>query len=314
MLKDYHTSMTDYAVVLAARMGSERLPGKPLAIYCPDGTTNLEQICRRWLASDRAPRLIIATPDSAENDPIAAIGDKLGLPVSRRDAELPRNVVNEIDLAIATYAPEAKWVARALADNPLVDVGLADWRLDVLAETGADGLWYGQDHERITYAGTTDVWSRAAWDRIARESSGCQLEHPGAYYWDHLTKFNVVQLPLPRREYLQSIRTELDTSQDLEMFRELWDTWARFGDPDNTLKAMQFLGRHPITSGINVAVPTKSQSRAAWPNHFKPRICDHCSQRYGSIVDGNLRLFCPGCGAPLTYYAHKPLTHSHQMR
>ena len=31
-------------------------------------------------------------------------------------------------------------MARALGDNPLVDVGLADWRLDVLAETGAEGL------------------------------------------------------------------------------------------------------------------------------------------------------------------------------
>ncbi len=299
--------MSDYAVVLCARMGSERLPGKALSVYCPDGTNNLTQIARRWLASDRSPQVIIATPDSAENDPIAAVGEKLGLPVSRRDHSLPRNVVNEIDLALAAYAPDARWVARAMADNPLVDVGLADWRLDVLAETGADGLWYGQDHDRITYAGTTDVWSRAAWERIAAESSGSQLEHAGAYYWDRLSAFRVVQIPLPRREYLQPVRTELDTVADFEMLSRLWHIMTRYEPFEfTTLDALRYLEQHPELVAINADVITKSQTHAAFPGHFKPRICDNCQQRWGSSVNGNLRLFCPGCGAPLTYFGHKP--------
>lgn len=292
-----------YAVVLAARMGSERLPGKALAVYCPDGMTNLEQIACRWLASDRAPQVIIATPDDAENDPIAAIGEKLGLPVSRRDHTLPRNVVNEIDLALATHAPNARFVARALADNPLVDVGLADWRLDVLAETGADGIWYGQDHDRITYAGTTDVWSRAAWDRIAAESSGSQLEHAGAFYWDHISRFNVVQLPLPRREYLQPVRTELDTEDDLAMFKALW-CWHETGwkfDIMPTLWALQMFQEHSYIAALNAAVEVKTQSRAAFPNHFKPWHCIKCRDRIATLVNGNLRFPCPNCGAENQY-------------
>lgn len=284
-------------------MGSERLPGKPLSVYCPSGMTNLEQIACRWLASDRSPRVIIATPSDPANDPIAEIGYKLRLPVSRRDATLPRNVVNEIDLALATHAPDARWVARALADNPLVDVTLADWRLDVLAETGADGLWYGGDHDRITYAGTTDVWSRAAWDRIAAESSGSQLEHAGAYYWDHISRFNVVTLPLPRREYLQAVRTELDTPDDLLMFRLLWPQC----DTRSTLAALRHIEKFPEIARINAGVSVKSQTVASFPNHFKARLCPNCQHRYGSLVDGNLRLFCPGCGEPLTFYSAKPV-------
>lgn len=298
--------MTDpdptYAVVLAARMGSERLPGKALAVYCVDGMSNLEQIARRWLASDRAPQVIIATPDDAENDPIAAIGEKLGLPVSRRDHTLPRNVVNEIDLALATHAPNARWVARALADNPLVDVGLADWRLDVLAETGADGIWYGQDHDRITYAGTTDVWSRAAWDRIAAESSGSQLEHAGAFYWDHISRFNVVQLPLPRREYLQPVRTELDTEDDLIFFSKLFhELDCQWGDDWFTLDALKLLEHSPQLAAINATVEVKTQSRAAFPNHFKPWHCVKCRDRIATLVNGNLRFPCPNCGAENQY-------------
>ncbi len=303
--------MTDYAVVLCARMGSERLPGKALAVYCPSGETNLEQIARRWLASDRSPQVIIATPDNAENDPIAAVGEKLDLPVSRRDHTLPRNVVNEIDLALATYAPDARWVARAMADNPLVDVGLSDWRLDVLAETGADGLWYGQDHDRITYAGTTDVWSRAAWERIAAESSGSQLEHAGSYYWDNLHKFQVVQLPLPRREYLQAVRTELDTPQDASFFISLW---YYLEENFSTLTALKFLEAHPEVAGVNNWIEVKSQTHAAFPNSHHAKICDNCHQRYGSMVNSNLRLYCPGCGKQLTYYYKDPLTSKREMR
>jgi spore coat polysaccharide biosynthesis protein SpsF (cytidylyltransferase family) len=234
------------------------------------------------------------------------VGARLGVPVSRGD---PFNVVAQMDQAVRTFAPDATHVARALADNPLVDVALADWRLDVLRETGADGLWYGGQEDRITYAGTTDVWSRSAWDLIAKESSGSQLEHPGQAYWDHLSRYNVVQLPMPRAEYLQPFKTELDEPADLKMFQELWRIaygGFRAGTPLETLLALKVLAARPDVAALNAGVPVKTQSRALWPNHFKPWICDNCKRRGGSLVQGNLRVFCANCGRPHTYYGHKP--------
>lgn len=293
---------TDYAVILAARMASQRLPGKALASYTPDGTPNLEQIARRWQSSDRAPRIVITTTDSPDDDPIAALGKRLGLPVSRGSAT---NVVAQMDKALRTFAPDARFVARALGDNPLVDIGLADWRLDVLAETGADGLWYGGDEARLTYAATTDVWSRPAWDRIVAESSGSQLEHPGQWYWDHISKFNAVQLPLPRREYLAAVKTELDTELDLDMLRTVWRAWA---SPSllPALWALGYLATHPTVAALNAGVPVKTQSRAVFPAHFKAWVCENCQQRGGSIVEGNLRIYCVRCGRPHSFFAHKP--------
>src|SRR3990167_10444427 len=160
-----------------------------------------------------------------------------------------------MNTALLRYAPEARYIARALVDNPLVDVELADWRLDVLGESGADGLWYGGAHERITYAGTTDVWSRAAWDRIAAESSGCQLEHAGVHYWENIGSSHAVHLPLPRREYLAPVRTELDTPADLEMLRAVWHAWGR---PDVLLPtrwALGYLAMHPEVAVLNADVP-----------------------------------------------------------
>lgn len=327
--------MSDYAVIIACRMSSERLPGKALAVYASDGTTNLAQIVGRWRASDREPNIVIATTDGAEDAPIVAEAKRLGLPCYRGSRD---DVVGRMDGAIRAFAPDAKYVARGMSDSPLVDVGLADWRLDVLADTGVDGLHYGMycdaagkwhdNHERLTYAATTDIWSRAAWDTIARESAGEEREHPGAYYWRQLNKFSTVSLTLLRREYLRpDIRTELDTPEDLAMFEQLWmdyrneirENFVEVADSENhdetdlfdwpcipTLWAMTYLAAHPDIVAFNSDVKLKTQSAAQW-TRGRYFYCKSCQARAGSVVDGNLVVQCQKCGSPIKFYAHPPL-------
>lgn len=298
--------MSDYAVILAARMNSERLPGKVLAQYVPGSPiTNLEQIIARWRKSRRQPKIVVFTPAEPVNDPILDVCEQLDVPCYRGNLD----VVGSMDGALRTYAPDARFVARALADNPLVDVGLADWRLDVLAESGAGGVWYGGDEIRITYAGTTDVWSRSAWEQIAVESLGIEREHPGLYFWNNLSKFDVVQLPLPLREYLRPVRTELDDCRDLEMLRLVWQEAY---DRDllcrntilSTLDALDILESRPEFSAINAEVTLKTMTEATWKKgqNFG---CKHCHHRVGAIVAGDLVVRCPRCGKPQKFYANK---------
>ena len=306
--------MSDYAVILAARMGSNRLPGKVLSKYIPNSDmTNLEQIIRRWKLSRRQPDIIVFTPTGVENNPIAYVCQKMNIPCYFGSD----NVMASMNGALWQYAPDARWVARALADNPLVDVGLADARLDVLSETGADGLWYGGDEERLTYAATTDIWSRAAWDRIVCESVGVQLEHPGLYFWDNMSKFSIVQLPLPMREYLYPFRTELDEPRDLDMFKEIWRTrWAMNGGSEaselpepwpciQTMEALDILMVRPDIAALNARVPVKTQTQAEWRKgmHWS---CKQCGHRIGSIVAGDFEVRCPTCGKPQKFYASPP--------
>ena len=297
--------MTDYAVIIAARMSSTRLPSKALAVYCPDGTTNLAQIVSRWRRhSRRSPIVIVATTDGAEDDDIELMCDALSAPCYRGSRD---DVVSRMDKALKQHAPDAHFVARAMSDNPLVDVTLADWRLDVLTETDAGGLWFGPDHERITYAGTTDVWSRAAWDVIVSESRDDEREHPGLYYWRHLSRFSAVQLPLPMREYLAPVRTELDTPEDLEMFCALWRDWALTESETciPTMWALTMIERSPELRAINGSVVVKTQTRAEWPRGLG-FLCEQCQSRLGGIVAGDLEVRCARCGKPRKFYAHKP--------
>lgn len=293
--------MSDYAVILSARNSSERLPNKATVSYCPDGTPNIVQIIRRWRASRRNPVIVVATSDTAPDDSIAALCAPLGVSCYRGSLN---DVVSRMDGAVNDYAPDARYIARALADNPLVDVGLADWRLDVLCETDADGLYYGGDESRITYAGTTDIFSRSAWDRIARASTGEDREHPGAHFWNNIGKYSAIQLPLPPREYLAPVRTELDTLADLEMFRRLWE-YAPREKVFPTLDAMEILTVHPSISALNSHIAVKTQSRPSY-GRGSAFICRDCARRTGTVDAGNLVLRCSHCGKPQKFYSVKP--------
>lgn len=297
-----------YAVVVSARMSSTRLPGKALVSYCPDNTPNLAQIVARWQSSRRSPTVIVATSDQAEDAPIAELCARVGVPCYRGPRD---DVVARMDGALRAHAPHASHVARALADNPMVDIPLSDWRYDVLCETGADGLWYNGNESRITYAGTTDIWSRAAWDRIAEYSTGDEREHAGAYYWNNLHKFSAYGLPLPAREYLAPIRTELDTPEDLALFRAVWKAWdTRDGSIPgaqlNTLWALQWLSKHPEVTALNAGVELKTQSKAVVSARGSAWLCPDCRKRNGTIDAGNLVVRCNHCGKPSKFYAHKP--------
>jgi spore coat polysaccharide biosynthesis protein SpsF (cytidylyltransferase family) len=297
-------SESRFAVVIAARMNSQRLPGKALSEI--DGRPNLVNIIERWLRSDRNPRVIVMTTDGADDDPIAEVAQQRNVPVSRGSAT---NVVESMHKALQTYAPDFQYVARGLADNPLVDVGLADWRLDTLREGAADGLHFAGQEARITYAATTDIYSRTAWDGIVKFSSGSQLEHPGVYVWETPHRFHVALAPLPRAEYMQPIRTELDTSDDLVMIRKVAEAWHfETGRPlytMPTLWAMQWLASRPDVALINAHVRVKTQARAIWTKG-KAWLCPSCENRVGAIVEGDLEVRCTSCGQPQKFYSRKP--------
>ncbi len=307
--------MSAYTVIIAARMTSERLPGKALVEY--GGSTNLSQVVGRWRKSRRNPVIIVVASDAPEDAPIAEECQRIGVPFYLPPAFLvaKRNVISQLDLALRTLTPNFEHVARAMVDNPLVDVGLADWRYDTIERYGADGLHYGAaksatgawigNHELITYAGTTDIWSRTAWGKIVEGSSGSQLEHPGSFYWEKLSRFDGVQIPLPPREYLTPARTELDTSDDLEMFRQLWTKMDATGREWSTLDALVYLEDHPELKRLNSHVEMKTQSRANW-SHGMSWTCENCQGRTGAVVAGDFELPCPRCGKLQKFYAKKP--------
>jgi spore coat polysaccharide biosynthesis protein SpsF len=100
------------AIVLQARLGSSRLPGKVLAHL---GSRTLLEHCIIRLRTSGLP-IIVATTDRLEDDAVEREARRLGVEVFRGEAD------NVLGRFIATArAFDLTQIVRATADNPLVD-------------------------------------------------------------------------------------------------------------------------------------------------------------------------------------------------
>ena len=110
--------MSDQVVViLQARTGSSRLPGKVLAELA--GRPMLEFLLERLMRCDSVDRCILATTELAEDDCLAELGDSLGLTVVRGSQQ---DVLSRFVLALEHT--DAPIIVRITGDCPFVDPGL----------------------------------------------------------------------------------------------------------------------------------------------------------------------------------------------
>jgi len=203
--------MTAVLVVIQARMGSTRLPGKVLADL--GGRPSLGLQLARLERLDDA-RVVVATSDEARDDAVAELAERQGAPVVRGPEA---DVLTRFGLALAAHPADE--VVRLTADCPLTDPDLvravlalrrqtdADYAGNTLIRTFPDGL----DVEVMTADALRTALAEAT-DDLDRE---------------HVTRFLVRQ---PRRFRLANLRGPVsladerwtvDTADDLARLRTI---------------------------------------------------------------------------------------------
>ena len=197
------------AIVLQARMGSTRLPGKVLAALT--GGTVLSHCVERLRARSGLP-IVLATTRRAEDDLVAETGERLGVAVVRGDDE---DVLGRFVQTIESHA--LTHVVRATADNPCVDMDAPLRTLSLLRRTGVDhvvehGLPYGAAVEAI------------AAPALIRAS---ELVHE-PYDREHVTpfvrrdgRFRALVALAPGDVRRSGLRVTVDTEDDLAFVRAL---------------------------------------------------------------------------------------------
>ena len=106
-------------VILQARMGSSRLPGKVLADL--GGRPMLAFLVERLKRCVSVDRFILATTELAEDDPLAELGDSLGLVVVRGSQN---DVLSRF--VLAAEHTQANILIRITGDCPFLDPGLLE--------------------------------------------------------------------------------------------------------------------------------------------------------------------------------------------
>ncbi len=196
-------------VVLQARVGSSRLPGKILAPVA--GVPLVVHAARRLLAAAPADlkwELLVATTTLTEDDATEQLCEAHGLACFRGPAE---DVLARYAAAAAGLV-QTDLIVRATADNP----AYCPWRTERLV---AEHIRSGADYtciEGLSYV-VPEVMSVAALRDMARQAATpYQREHVTAWLREGQTAWRVVRLPPGWLGLRPELRLTIDNAAELE--------------------------------------------------------------------------------------------------
>lgn len=198
------------AIVIQARMGSARLPGKSLAPI--GGRSLLARVVERMLHQRELP-VVLATTTLLEDDMLCEEADRLGVTVVRGSAD---DVLGRYAFAASLLGVPA--IIRATADNPAVDLDAPLRTLDILLRSGAD---YVVDYG-LPLGGTVEAMTTAALVRAAALATD-------GYDREHVTPFvrrdarsRAVDALAPTTLRRPELRFTVDTAEDLDYMRRIY--------------------------------------------------------------------------------------------
>lgn len=200
--------MSRALIVLQARMGSTRLPGKVLHRF---GRHTLLGHCIRRLVAAEAGPVLVATTRELIDDAVEAEAGRYGCGVVRGDTD---DVLARYILASGTM--ECRYVVRATADNPAVDIGCTS---RLVAEVERMDAEYGIE-EGLPYGAAVEVIAKDTLRRLAALTSNRQdREHVTLFIKRHLLAFRAVTPLAPPDVRRPDVRLTVDTPADAEFMQ-----------------------------------------------------------------------------------------------
>ena len=196
---------TDALIVLQARMGSTRLPGKSLRTI---GERSILARCLERLLAGRAAPLLLATTTQPEDDALVEEASRFGVPVVRGSAD---DVLGRFGQAVALVAPA--YVIRATADNPAVDI---DAPARVLAYLRRGGLDYVVERGLPVGAAVEGMRASALLEAVAAATDAYDREHVTPFLKRPERRYRVFEPLVAPPIQRPDLRLTVDTADDLE--------------------------------------------------------------------------------------------------
>lgn len=229
------------AIIIQARMGSSRLPGKVLE-QIGDRTT-IEHVVSRCLRVKGADAVVCATSDLSRDDALADVASRAGAIIFRGSEHdvLGRYVK-------AALSVNADIVMRITADCPLIDPEVCDALLQLREREAAD---YASNAEPRSYPIGLDceAFTFAALAESAEKTSE-PFDREHATQWmiraPHLKKANLHS----GRPELGHLRWVLDYPEDLQFMRAVHAALPP-GSNGYMKDILEVIGRNPDIAALN---------------------------------------------------------------
>lgn len=238
-------------VIIQARMNSTRLPEK---VLLPLGqTVNLEYVVSRCRLIHHQEDVIVATSDSAQDDPIYEWCLQHGVTTFRGSEE---DVLARFFACAKQY--EADYIIRVTGDCPFVDFEMANDIVDSVISKKVDYVFLN-GRSRLPHGLAVEVVSLSALDYMYHHiHTSYHREHVTYYIFEHPEQFSAAYLDVPVEKLIPELRLTLDTEEDYAVCLAI----ARHFQPDLTFSSQQaidYLIAHPEVAKLNVHVEQKQE-------------------------------------------------------
>ncbi|PSC03719.1 spore coat protein [Alsobacter soli] len=228
--------------VLQARFSSSRLPGKVLEPLA--GQPMLLRQLERVRRSRRIDRLVLATSVDPSDDPVADLGRRAGVDVSRGSLD---DVLDRFIRAAQPFHPE--WVVRLTGDCPLADPDVIDGVIEAAIAAEAD---YASNAVEPTWPDGLDV-EVVRWTVLqvvaAEPRTEAEREHVTLAIHRRPSRFKVTHVRQQRD--LSSLRWTVDEPRDLVFVRAVYDRLFAANPAFNTEDVLALLAREPQLASMN---------------------------------------------------------------
>lgn len=237
-------------VLIQARLGSSRLPGKsalplPLSAAGPEHTI-LGHVVRRAQRATCVHKVVVATTIQLLDTPLADLAAQLGVGVFRGDEQ---DVLGRFAGAL-TQAGDVDTVVRLTADNPAIDPAFIDAAVAHHRATKAD-----YTHTSGLPLGTNiEVISAAALVRAHREATAPdEREHVTPYLRRHPELFQLETLTLTVPPAVAGLRLTVDYPSDYALLSLLFTELGPHFSLTDPIGLPALLTRYPWLASSNAA-------------------------------------------------------------
>lgn len=203
------SALTPATLIVQARMGSTRLPGKILRDLC--GAPMLAWLLRRVRSSERLSEVVVATTTDAADDVTETLATKLGARCFRGH---PTDVLGRFCAAAA--AVDAQTVVRVSGDSPFLDAAPIDAVLEAFAR-GTSELAENHREPGWPVGVAVEALSRETLDRIAAKATDPRhREHVTLFAYESDEPIRIEYVPAPDAVVAPQLRLCVDTAEDFD--------------------------------------------------------------------------------------------------
>jgi spore coat polysaccharide biosynthesis protein SpsF len=232
-------------ILVQARMGSTRLPGKvmlPLA-----GVPMVQRLLERLSSLKSNVPVILAIPDKPADFVLVPVAQRLGVRVFSGSEE---DVLDRFASAVAHDQVDA--IVRLTADCPLIDPAMVDRALDLFYHLQVDYL-SNTLHRTYPRGFDIEIVSRAAFMSAAREAKELRdREHVTPFILEHPERFTCACFIA--KDDLSSWRLTVDTKDDVALVERVL---SELTGPFSYEMVREVLLRHPEWQCMNAHVKQK---------------------------------------------------------